>query len=50
MGGLTRPNVVWFVEGLDKHILEKAPDELEMCDLCLVVNWRVDKTTKLLMS
>lgn len=36
-GGLTRPHVVWFGEGLDTHVLEKAADELEKCDLCLVV-------------
>ena len=45
MGGLTRPHVVWFGEGLDIHILEKAADELGKCNLCLVVSWRVDKTT-----
>ena len=44
-GGLTRPHVVWFGEGLDTHVLEKAADELEKCDLCLVVSWRADKTT-----
>lgn len=36
-GGLTRPHVVWFGEGLDTKVLMDAHDELEKCDLCLVV-------------
>ncbi|KAK8406789.1 hypothetical protein O3P69_007385 [Scylla paramamosain] len=35
--GLLRPNVVWFGEGLDNNVLQKAGDELDTCDLCLVV-------------
>uniref|UniRef100_A0A0N7ZCB6 NAD-dependent protein deacylase n=1 Tax=Scylla olivacea TaxID=85551 RepID=A0A0N7ZCB6_SCYOL len=35
--GLLRPNVVWFGEGLDDNVLQKAGDELDTCDLCLVV-------------
>ncbi|XP_042214544.1 NAD-dependent protein deacylase-like [Homarus americanus] len=34
---LLRPNVVWFGEGLDHDVLDKAGDELSNCDLCLVV-------------
>ena len=45
MGRLTRPHVVWFGERVDTHILEKVADELEKCDLCLVVSWRAYKTT-----
>ena len=45
MGGLTRPHVVCFGEGLNSLILEKAADELGKCDLCLVVSWRAYKTT-----
>ena len=36
-GGLLRPHVVWFGEGLDEDILMKTDEELESCDLCLVV-------------
>jgi len=36
-GGLLRPHVVWFGEGLDGHILATADYELKECDLCLVV-------------
>lgn len=36
-GGLLRPHVVWFGEGLDPKILDNAYKELEACDLCLVV-------------
>lgn len=36
-GGLLRPHVVWFGEGLDEDILDAAHHELENCDLCLVV-------------
>lgn len=35
--GLLRPDVVWFGEGLDPEVLEKAGTELDSCDLCLVV-------------
>lgn len=36
-GGLLRPHVVWFGEGLDEGVLSSAGEELESCDLCLVV-------------
>jgi len=36
-GGLLRPHVVWFGERLDEEVLDAAEDELEECDLCLVV-------------
>lgn len=36
--GLLRPNVVFFGETLDSHILTKVEKELEVCDLCLVVS------------
>lgn len=36
-GGLLRPDVVWFGEGLDPKVLHGAQDELDKCDLCLVV-------------
>ncbi|XP_012694921.1 NAD-dependent protein deacylase sirtuin-5, mitochondrial [Clupea harengus] len=35
--GLLRPHVVWFGETLDSDILTAVEQELEMCDLCLVV-------------
>ncbi|KAK5615225.1 NAD-dependent protein deacylase sirtuin-5, mitochondrial [Crenichthys baileyi] len=35
--GLLRPNVVFFGETLDSHILTKVEKEIEICDLCLVV-------------
>ena len=35
--GLLRPHVVWFGESLDEEVLEGAQEELEACDLCLVV-------------
>ncbi|XP_030606837.1 NAD-dependent protein deacylase sirtuin-5, mitochondrial-like isoform X1 [Archocentrus centrarchus] len=35
--GLLRPNVVFFGETLDSHILTKVEKEIETCDLCLVV-------------
>ena len=38
-GGLLRPHVVWFGEGLDENVLSAAHDELEKCDLCLVVSF-----------
>ncbi|XP_077997485.1 NAD-dependent protein deacylase sirtuin-5, mitochondrial-like [Glandiceps talaboti] len=34
---MVRPHVVWFGEGLDHDVLSKAHEELEKCDLCLVV-------------
>jgi len=36
-GGLLRPHVVWFGEGLDENVLCRAHGELDSCDLCLVV-------------
>jgi len=36
-GGLLRPHVVWFGENLDQQVLDSAQEELESCDLCLVV-------------
>ena len=36
-GGLLRPHVVWFGEGLDEDVLMKTDEELDSCDLCLVV-------------
>jgi len=36
-GGLLRPHVVWFGENLDEQVLDTAHEELESCDLCLVV-------------
>lgn len=36
-GGLLRPYVVWFGEGLDSDVLNQAYGELSKCDLCLVV-------------
>jgi len=36
-GGLLRPHVVWFGEQLDPTVLGSAFEELEGCDLCLVV-------------
>ncbi|XP_071773127.1 NAD-dependent protein deacylase sirtuin-5, mitochondrial-like [Centroberyx gerrardi] len=35
--GLLRPNVVFFGETLDSHVLTKVEKELDICDLCLVV-------------
>jgi len=35
--GLLRPAVVWFGEGLDSNVLDQSHNELENCDLCLVV-------------
>ena len=32
-----RPAVIWFGENLDHDILAKAEQELEKCDLCLVI-------------
>ena len=36
--GLLRPHVVWFGEQLEEAIIDKAQNELNKCDLCLVVN------------
>jgi len=36
-GGMLRPHVVWFGEGLDQDVLDAARNELDNCDLCLVV-------------
>jgi NAD-dependent SIR2 family protein deacetylase len=36
-GGLLRPHVVWFGESLYPDIMSQASEELENCDLCLVV-------------
>jgi len=36
-GGLLRPHVVWFGEGLDPEVHEEALKHLSQCDLCLVV-------------
>ncbi|XP_066533447.1 NAD-dependent protein deacylase sirtuin-5, mitochondrial [Hoplias malabaricus] len=35
--GLLRPHVVWFGETLDPDILTSVEEELEKCDLCLIV-------------
>lgn len=36
-GGLLRPHVVWFGEGLEEEVLATAHHHLDRCDLCLVV-------------
>ena len=36
-GGLLRPAVIWFGENLDSDVINKAYDELEKCDICLVI-------------
>lgn len=36
-GGLLRPHVVWFGENLDENVLDRTSEELDKCDLCLVV-------------
>ena len=36
-GGLLRPHVVWFGEGLNGEVLAAAEDHLDNSDLCLVV-------------
>ena len=36
-GGLLRPHVVWFGEGLDPQVMSDVQKELDDCDLCLVV-------------
>ncbi|XP_065314560.1 NAD-dependent protein deacylase sirtuin-5, mitochondrial-like [Gordionus sp. m RMFG-2023] len=35
--GLLRPYVVWFGENLDTNILNKAYNEVDTCDLCLLI-------------
>jgi len=35
--GLLRPAVVWFGEGLEEEDLRRSGEELDKCDLCLVV-------------
>ncbi|XP_015907550.1 NAD-dependent protein deacylase sirtuin-5, mitochondrial [Parasteatoda tepidariorum] len=35
--GLLRPHVVWFGESLDPDVLNSAQQELDQCDLCLVI-------------
>ena len=35
--GLLRPDVIWFGEGLNEDVLIKTHEELDKCDLCLVV-------------
>ena len=37
-GGLLRPHVVWFGEGLDPQVMCDVQKELDDCDLCLVVS------------
>ena len=34
---MLRPNVVLFGEDLDEEVMDAAHEELENCDLCLVV-------------
>lgn len=36
-GGLLRPHVVWFGENLESNVLNQTKDELDNCDLCIVV-------------
>ncbi|XP_047510604.1 NAD-dependent protein deacylase-like [Pieris napi] len=36
-GGLLRPHIVWFGEGLESAVLKKAEQAMERCDVCLVV-------------
>lgn len=40
--GLLRPNVVFFGETLDSHLLTMVEKEIETCDLCLVVSYPHD--------
>ena len=37
-GGLLRPHVMWFGEGLDPEVMARSEAELYKCDLCLVVS------------
>ena len=34
---MLRPAVIWFGENLDSDVINKAYDELEKCDICLVI-------------
>jgi len=36
-GGLLRPHVVWFGEGLEQNVLNSAEQAVDECDLCMVV-------------
>lgn len=36
--GVLRPHVVWFNESLDPNVVEKIVDELQECDLFLIVS------------
>ena len=36
-GGLLRPAVIWFGENLDGAVMDRAADELDLCDICLVI-------------
>jgi len=36
-GGLLRPNVVWFGETLDDHMMARVEKLIKDCDLCLIV-------------
>lgn len=36
-GGLLRPHVTWFNESLDPNVLIAAEQELDSCDLCLII-------------
>lgn len=44
--GLLRPNMVFFGETMDSHILTKVEKEMEICDLCLVVSYCVNKKVR----
>lgn len=35
--GLLRPNVTWFGESLDPVVLQATQQELDLCDLCLII-------------
>ena len=35
--GLTRPHVIWFGESLDSDVMARTFEELDKCDLCLLV-------------
>jgi NAD-dependent deacetylase sirtuin 5 len=36
-GGLLRPSVIWFGESLGSAVMDRAMEELDNCDLCLIV-------------
>jgi len=36
-GGLLRPHIVWFGEGLDPEVLDRAVGAFEYCDVALVI-------------